>query len=750
MVNKMQSERIRSRVIRRQGRRIPVPPSRIMVSLCLLLLAIAQPARATSDDAASYSVAREWNEELLEAIRLDVPDPPGHARNLFHTAAAMYAAWASYDAVAVGYLFHEKVTPLPVDVEAARHEAISYAAYRMLRSRFADGVSTTTLASLDAKLLALGYFPVIGQAPTTNDPTPAELGKRAADAILAWGVDDAFDQLDYPEAYTVDINPNLAVPLPVQGRNHRFQDNMPLGFGIPGETDPNFWQPLSLSARMSQNGLSSIFTNNVQSYIGLQGMAVTPFSLSREDPSKPWLDPFGGPSRLSVPGQPSETDSLYKANALEVLIASSQLNDPTLVDISPGAIGNNALGTDDGEGFPVNPVTGQAYAPNLVTRGDFTRVLAEYWADGPDSETPPGHWHVLANEVVERPSFSRRIGGVGPEVNALEWDVKMYFALSGAMHDAACAAWAMKRYYSSPRPITMIRYMGAKGQSSNPAAPSYHSQGLPLVAGVVEVITAATVAAGERHATIWDVGIADFAPGSQFIGEIAVYSWPGEHPDNSPAPSIATHQSTNRWMLAKDWLPFQRKSFNNPAFPGYVSGHSTFSRAGAEVMTQLTGSPYFPGGLHTHTVGQNSLQIDLGPSTDVELQWGTYYDAADQAGRSRIYGGIHPPEDDYPGRHIGSEAGASAFELAEKYWDGTILVEPVPVTIHFLNGVPDLRWQAVRGMYQKVQYSDDLVTWHDATASTLTYDTRPGWTDASRDAGARFYRIVWAPIPNAP
>lgn len=748
MVTKIKmEEEVRSQGTQGQGRRISVLPRRIMLSLCLLLVAIAQPATATGD--ASYSVAREWNEELLKAIRLDVPDPPAHARNLFHTAAAMYAAWASYDSVAVGYLFHEKVAPLPVDVEAARHEAISYAAYRVLRSRFADGVSaTTTLASLDAKLLELGYSPKIGQAPITNDATPAELGKRAAAAILAWGVDDAFDNLDYPEAYTVDINPNLAVPLPVQGQNHRFQDNMPLGFGIPPETDPNFWQPLSLSARMSQNGIS--FTADVQSYIGLQGMAVTPFSLSREDPAKPWLNSFGGPSRLSVPGQTSETDAVYKANALEVLLASSQLNAPTLIDISPGAIGNNALGTDDGEGFPVNPVTGQAYAPNLVTRGDFTRVLAEYWADGPDSETPPGHWHVLANEVVESPSFSRRIGGVGPVVNALEWDVKMYFGLSAAMHDAACAAWAMKRYYSSPRPITMIRYMGDKGQSSDPAGPSYHSQGLPLVAGVVEVITAATVAAGERHESIWDVGIGDFAPGSDFIGEIAVYSWPGEHPNNPPAPSVATHQSTNRWMLAKDWLPFQRKSFNNPAFPGYVSGHSTFSRAGAEVMAQLTGSPYFPGGFHHYTVSQNSLQIDLGPSTDVELQWCTYYDAADQAGRSRIYGGIHPPEDDYPGRHIGAEAGMSAVALAEKYWDGTILEEPVPITIHFVNGVPDLRWQAVRGMYQKVQYSDDLITWHDATASTLTYDTRPAWTDASPDAGARFYRVVWSPISEVP
>ncbi|HUF61507.1 MAG TPA: hypothetical protein VMN36_05480 [Verrucomicrobiales bacterium] len=60
-----------------------------------------------------------------------MPDPPGHARNLFHTAAAMYGAWTAYDPTAIGYLYNEKTVPVPEDVEAARHEATSYAAYRV-------------------------------------------------------------------------------------------------------------------------------------------------------------------------------------------------------------------------------------------------------------------------------------------------------------------------------------------------------------------------------------------------------------------------------------------------------------------------------------------------------------------------------------------------------------------------------------------------------------------------------------------
>ena len=60
-------------------------------------------------------------------------------------------------------------------------------------------------------------------------------------------------------------------------------------------------------------------------------------------------------------------------------------------------MGNNTLGTNDGTGHAVNPVTGQPYAPQIVPQADFGRVLAEFWADGPHSETPPGHWNVIAN-----------------------------------------------------------------------------------------------------------------------------------------------------------------------------------------------------------------------------------------------------------------------------------------------------------------------------------------------------------------
>jgi hypothetical protein len=351
------------------------------------------------------------------------------------------------------------------------------------------------------------------------------------------------------------------------------------------------------------------------------------------------------------------TDADFKAEALEVIRMTSQLtpDDPTLMDISPASYGNNPLGTNNGTGYALNPVTNQPYTPQPVKRGDFGRVLAEFWADGPTSETPPGHWNVLANYVVDHPLFERRFEGAGPILDPLEWDVKMYFALNGAVHDAAIGAWGTKRVYDSVRPISMIRYMGSLGQSSDSLGPSYNPDGLPLEPGVVEVITAASSAAGERHEAL-----------ASYVGEIAIVAWPGQPSDP------LTQYSGVRWMRAKEWIPFQRNTFVTPPFPGYTSGHSTYSRSAAEVLTRITGTPYFPGGLGEYTAPQNHfLRFEIGPSGTVVLQWATYYDAADEAGQSRLWGGIHIHADDFNGRIMGSTIGNDAYDRAVPYFDGT-------------------------------------------------------------------------------
>jgi hypothetical protein len=54
----------------------------------------------------------------------------------------------------------------------------------------------------------------------------------------------------------------------------------------------------------------------------------------------------------------------------------------------------------------------------------------------------------------------------------------------------------------------------------------------------------------------------------------------------------------------------------------------------------------------------------------VKLQWASYYDAADQSALSRIWGGIHPGQDDLPSRQMGSAIGTEAFEFAKRLFRG--------------------------------------------------------------------------------
>jgi hypothetical protein len=103
----------------------------------------------------------------------------------------MYDAWAAYDNVAVGYLYRVKHSA--ADVSAARNEAISYAAYRLLTERYAlSRSSTNTLAALDARMAALGY----DKNNITLDPaTPAGLGNLVAATVSSYFIDDGALQL---------------------------------------------------------------------------------------------------------------------------------------------------------------------------------------------------------------------------------------------------------------------------------------------------------------------------------------------------------------------------------------------------------------------------------------------------------------------------------------------------------------------------------------------------------------------------
>lgn len=574
------------------------------------------------------TMARRWVEHLLNSIRRDIPHPPKHARNVHHLTAALYDVWAANHPRAQGIVYEEAWDLSPEE----RDVAMSYAAYRLLKHRYAD--ATGAAVTLDCYERFMERLGLDTQVTRTTGEDGIALGNTVGTLYVTTFADDGANEAGgYADTTGWEPgNPVMTVDMP--GTN---------------VADPDEWQQLNLGVAETQNGI--VLDDSVQPYIGPQWRNVVPFALTLDPSTGLYSDPVIDYPRVSQPEMVDwVVDVIARTAELDVL-------DGEMVDAGPAGRGNNSLGADDGEGYAVNPITGEAYVPNMVPRGDLARVVAELWADGPNSETPPGHWLRIATEVTERLDDEALVPfEIGEPVDRLEWEVVLYAAVGGAVHDAAISAWELKRDSLGPRPITLVRWMGQNGQRSDPNLPSYHPDGLPLIPGLIELITEESAAPGGPHRHLkWHVG------------EVAVWSWPGEPGDRHNDFTELT------WIRSKDWIPYQRRTFVTPAFPGFTSGHSTFSRASAEVLAEVTGSPFFPGGFHSWTAYQNAfLEFEVGPSVDVELQWATYYDAADQAGQSRVWGGIHIAADDYPGRINGARAGLGAAEKIKALWQGSV------------------------------------------------------------------------------
>jgi len=294
---------------------------------------------------------------------------------------------------------------------------------------------------------------------------------------------------------------------------------------------------------------------------------------------------------------------------------------------------------------------------NESGEADLGRVQAEYWEDGFATVTPPGHWNVLAMQALEGSDDGDR-----NDREHLDREITLFLTLNAALHDAAIACWDIKLHYDSVRPISLIRYMASLGQCTDPEGPAFNPLGLPLVPGLIEVVTEESAAPGERHAHLADR-----------IGSIAVYCWRG-------APDQLTQQSGGvGWMPGDRWLPYQNRRFVTPAFPGYVSGHSTFSSAAATVLQDFFGTNEIPGGPALCDAPANVfLKFEKGPSHSVNLQCSTFSEAVDQAGRSRVWGGIHPWFDDLAGRAVGTRVAQAVID-AVKSREATA---PVPASPH--------------------------------------------------------------------
>jgi len=613
--------------------------------------------------AAQHSVARQWNELQLWSIKNDYTRPTVQARNLYHVSVAMYDAWATYDTIAstfmLGKNLHGFIAPFegispPKDIKRARIEAISYAAYRLLSYRYKKAPKGDLIFPRYYELMEKLGLDTAYQSIDYKNNDPRALGNYIAYQMINYGLQDGSNEMnDYKNTYYLPINPPLRLDTS----------------GTSGIIDIDRWQPLRFKLFIDQGG--NINPDNVPAFLSAEWGNVHPFAMSI-DSSKIFARDSQQFRVYNDPGSPPFIDqkdttvfaqwtNFYKYGHLMAASWSRHhnINDTTVWDISPNKRGNVQTypstpeeylkfyqyekGGDNGSGYSINPKTQQPYKTQWVPRADYTRSLAEFWADGPQSETPPGHWYSILNHASDHPQMSRKFAGTGNTLDSLEWDVKFYFVLGGAVHDAAVSAWSIKGLYDYVRPISAIRGMAEFGQCTDPLLPRYHKRGLPLFEGFTELVKKTDPLVGINLENLWEVKIKVWR-GYDYITET-----------NGNVAGVD-------WILAKTFVPYQRATFVTPPFGGYISGHSTFSRAAAEVLTLFTGDAFFPGGMGEFYIKKDSSLIhEQGPTTDVILQWAKYTDASDQCSLSRIWGGIHPPQDDIPGRKIGVKVGQDAF-----------------------------------------------------------------------------------------
>lgn len=186
----------------------------------------------------------------------------------------------------------------------------------------------------------------------------------------------------------------------------------------------------------------------------------------------------------------------------------------------------------------------------------------------------------------------------------------------------------------------------------------------------------------QRDAHDLDSDVKMFFALTNAVFDASIACWDAKRAYDSERPVTAIHylftgKKVQAWagpykgtqeIDGKDWEPYQPVTIVTPPFPEYYSGHSVFSAAGAEILKRFTGSDAF-GASYTKRAGTSDVEPGTVPATDITLSWATFSDAADEAGISRRYGGIHFEQGDLVGRTLGHVVAAQAWEKAQHYID---------------------------------------------------------------------------------
>lgn len=675
--------------------------------------------------------ARLWSEAALQSVRYDLARPTVTSRNLYHLSILLWDIYASFSPDLKMYHLAERFSPSAnANVESLRNEAMHFAAYTFIKARFKnapgnvkDNRPSSEMSNGDQKpdelitrftnkiMERLGYT-VINSQPAATTPA-SRFGVRLAEQLLNDFVNDGSGESEnyaHPKTYVMNntygyldvMQSGVHTPGTLQTINNAagsaLYTTLTPGINFADSYDIDFWQPLYLPGSMDQNGNE---LDSPQAPLTLYWGQLKTFSdlSAHKSPSKPgvYFEDIAQP--LHFKDNPDE----FILQNLKVIEASGSLNPvdlvehqkdfdndgqydqnkgAALIDISPRSMGNNALGSNNGKGYSLNPQTQKPYPAQMVKRADYYRALAEFWADGPRSETPPGHWNVIANTVIDdmqRLSIPFKWNGTGSALPREQYELMLHLTMNGALYDAGIVAWGLKGYYQGSRPLSVIRKL-ARWAEADPA----FAQKLEQLSPLVKMVTFKQT--DILHDGTYNEGTGEYGTKTEkTVTKMAVYGWRGPFTfgdipnlrntsfqrrnataqDEDDFYGYNNNSSGVGWILAENWMPYQQQTFVTPPFPGFVSGHSTFSRAAAEVLAKVTGSEYFPGGLGQYPAPDLVFEY---AEMNFDFQWAKFYDAADESGISRIYGGIHAPFDDVPGRKIGSRIGIKAFEKANSFF----------------------------------------------------------------------------------
>ncbi len=708
------------------------------------------------------TMPRMINETALALVRLSLARPTVTARNLYHLSAMLWDIQMAFKSQQDRALF-VRMTPDIRLSEVNMLNTMAYAAYEFLKQRYKNEPGNEVPIDLDTGepeleksdiALVLEWFLKLVNLDHDRYPKSRALAKRFADQSLAHHLDDGSREVSNydPEADLRLVNENPAMHINLSGimsppAQKVDESNFPYSDWFEGaeffssKLNINHWNPLYVPGSLDQNGNDLDYT---QSPLTLHWGRLPTFSdLSDhyDEDEKIYFNPSGSLLTLEKDGERFIRENLKVAEASlwhnpiangrydvswgtepDWVVIEDDNKGANLIDISPVHWGNHSLGSNDGQGYGRqvrDNATGRTYnyQPYFVKAADFYRSIAEFWADGPKSETPPGHWNTLANYTMDQMILHEipfKWQGKGEVLDRVSYETKLYLTLNGALHDAAVVAWGIKGAFQGGRPITVIRKFAAMAEEDRdfaerlveigdgllkfertdyriqltsvedlnscnetilkPDQPVFMNGGLKTISNLIKkgVEVNFQIEVGDSSAICYAVFSQDKLWIKSWLGH-STYDTADE--SRKLLPVLSPQELKRRevfarnaiggtgWMPAENWTTYQKTSFVTPPFPGFVSGHSTFSRAAAEVLAAVTGSKFFPGGLGTYRAPQLEFEGNQN-AKPFDFQWATYFDASDQSGVSRVYGGIHASYDDLPARKIGSKIGQAAVAKA--------------------------------------------------------------------------------------